>query len=419
MTRMKYLLLRTHEAFGNRAEELYYALLKCRKDERHLILLSRKWDLPWKFRFRQANAELLRIRHPLIVRSWVTEVINIIFTMIVSLLRIVGLVWLKAEKTLGMASSSNGMLRLSEVTIGRAELWEEYRATCDRFDSRIDWGAAYSSSLGVEYGSRQRLEDQFPVLMGKRYICLHVRTSGFLSDLGLTEARNADILNYLPAIEKLQSLGFVVVRLGDPSMPPLCVEGVLDYAHCDRRNEKNDILLIEHCERYIGSISGPIDLACLFEKRILAINVVPILHSYWYRNGSRFIPKVMVVNGKAISIKEQLDRHLLGFKDDEYLGSDFQYLENSSEEILQAVEEFMANTELSIEQDEFNRYLMNTLLTYCRYRKLSCSSAEDFRQKERWLARFYAMNGGIGADYLRRHWTYIHDLTSQGDVVEA
>src|SRR5882672_7839482 len=75
------------------------------------------------------------------------------------------------------------------------------------------------------------------------YACLHVRQGGFHGAWNNVweQARDATIETYTEAIRAIVERGGTVVRMGDPTMPPLRPsEGVIDYAHSDFKSENAD-----------------------------------------------------------------------------------------------------------------------------------------------------------------------------------
>ncbi len=400
----RYWIIKPYEAFGNRAEELYFALLKCRRDGLRLIILKRKWDLFGKVRFRSANKELLNVRHPFVVDLPVLELVNYLMTLMLSVLRIAGIALRRSRSLLGLHPKSNCLVALSDKVFGQVGLWGNVYAPFDARNLVIDWEREMDEKVNVQYRSRGELDQDFPVLAGKKYVCLHVRTGGYFKDHEYSAPRNATIDNYIPALRELTRLGYVVVRLGDPAMPPLVMEGVLDYAHSRSRSEKNDVLLIEHCELFIGSLSGPIDTACLFEKRILTVNCLSLAHCTWYRMGSLIVPKKVVLRGRALSLKEQIDLHLFEICGTGQMVEGVEYRENSADEILGAVREFLLSPDLCERQMIFNRYLREKMLEYFHATRVWGNAEDDASQKTRWASRIFAAKGSICAGYLKDNW---------------
>jgi len=393
--------MKPYEAFGNRAEDLYFALLKCRREGLRLIVLKRKWNLFWRVKFRSGNRELLNIRHPLVVHSVLLELVNYGMSVVLVSARLIGVPLRKLRTVLLGDSFDNIFVRASEFLIGRDELWGTMEVPFQASENGIDWEECYSNVLGVTYGNRGDLERQFPLLKDKRYVCLHVRTGGYANDHEYSAPRNANIENYIPAIRELTDRGYVVVRLGDPAMPPLHLDNVVDYAHSKARSEKNDILLVGHCDLYIGSQTGPIDVASLFEKRILTINCLSLSHYEWYRQGALFIPRKAVREGRVLTLKEQIDQYLFELSGTGRMVEGVEYRENTAEEVRAAVLEFLSSPNLTEGQVAFNAYLANKLREYFHTVRIQ-ESLES--QKIRWIARMSAVKGSICAGYLKDHW---------------
>lgn len=400
----RYWLLKPFEAFGNQAEELFFSVLKCRRDGLRLLVLKRKWDLFGKVRFRKVNKPLANIKHPLIVDSVVWEAFCYAATLVLSASRILGIGLRRFGTALGLPPKNNVFVNFSDTCFGQVGLWGEVRTPFDVNGGEIDWSQEFARRLEIRFRPRAELDAVFPMLAGKRYVCLHVRTGGFGNDHDFSAPRNANIENYIPAIKALADNGFVVVRIGDPSMPRLNTDHVLDYAHSPLKSEKSDISLIEHCDAYIGSLTGPMDVAGLFEKRILAVNCISLSHCFWYRTGSLLLPKKVVMAGRELSLKEQIDRHLFEIYGSGRTVDGVEFVENTPDEILDAVKEFMQQPELTSEQRAFNCYLSGKLAEYFNLTPVWAPPEKDAAKKNRWFGRLVAARGSICAQYLRQNW---------------
>lgn len=397
-------LLKPYEAFGNRAEEIYFALLKCRRDKLRLILIKRKINLGWKFKFRNANRALLDVDHPLILKGWFLEFINWFFSFFLALARVSGMGFRFLEGKIGVSGFGNWLVKLSDITVGHLGLWGEIVAPYQTANNRIVWKHCFDDNLGVTYQPRSFVDESFQQLRGRRYVCLHVRDSGFFNDADFSENRNADIRNYLLGIEWLVDTGYVVVRLGDPSMPKINVAGAFDYAHSALRSESNDIALVEHCDFYIGCQSGPIDLAALFEKRILTLNCYALACSFWYRNGSLFLPKQVVMDGQVLTLREQIEKNIFELNGTGKSVKGVRFIENSPQDIKAAIVEFVCFARLTNDQVEFNNFLKDEVFSYFERKSVWSSMLADASQKYRWASRMGVAGGGICDFYLKRNW---------------
>lgn len=125
------------------------------------------------------------------------------------------------------------------------------------------------------------------------FACLHVRTPGFLGEAPDSHhrLRNADIESYLPALARIVARGGWVVRIGDPSMPPLpALEHVVDYAHSPLKADWMDIFLIAAARFFLGTTSGPWTVAHLFGTPVAMTNQVPFSERP-FTGRDLFIPK--------------------------------------------------------------------------------------------------------------------------------
>lgn len=397
-------LLKPYEAFGNRAEEIYFALLKCRRDSLRLILIKRKLNLSWKFKFRSSNKALLDVDHPLILKGWGFDALNWVFSLFLALVRVFGMGLRFLTGKMGVSGFGNWFINLSDITLGHLGLWGEivtpYRVT----NNKIDWRRCFDDKLGVTYRPRSFVEQRFPFLRGRPYVCLHVRDSGFFNDADFSENRNADIGNYQLGIEWLVDAGYAVVRLGDPSMSKVSFAGVFDYAHSALRSESNDVALVEHCDLYIGCQSGPIDLAALFEKRILTLNCYALACSFWYRSGSLFLPKKVVLNGRLLTLRQQIEQNIFELNGTGKSIQGIKFIENSAEDIKTAIIEFVCFERLTDSQIEFNKFLKDEVFRYFESVSVWRSVRADASQKYRWASRMSVTDGGICDFYLKRNW---------------
>jgi putative glycosyltransferase (TIGR04372 family) len=171
------------------------------------------------------------------------------------------------------------------------------------------------------------------------FVCLHVRSAGFHKEgESLHQAhRNADVLAYLPAVLRIVESGGWVVRMGDPSMPPLPpMPGVIDYAHSNAKSPEMDLFLCASCRFFVGVASGLSHVPTTFG--------VPCALTNWVSNAlpvasqrDRFIPKL---------IRTRADHRLLGFR--ELLSPEIRTLAYSGEKLHEHGLEALDNTPLEI-----------------------------------------------------------------------
>ncbi len=179
----------------------------------------------------------------------------------------------------------------------------------------------------------------------KKFVCVHVRESGFHNDSHRRPYRNASIDNYIPSIKFLIDKGFTVFRLGDKSMQEVWYKDphLIDYPFTKLKSEKMDLYLIKHCEFFIGMTSGIYDTALLFNKPCLTVNNTNWFQGFPFKNSDRGILKKIVLPSGSIAnnlleiveLPYKLYDYTANLKEDEGY-----FKENSPEEILFAVTTF-------------------------------------------------------------------------------
>lgn len=188
-----------------------------------------------------------------------------------------------------------------------------------------------------------------------RIVTLHAREPGWRPQEG--EWRSCDIATYRPAVDELVRRGFHVVRTGDPSMTPINWPGVIDLATHQRRTDLLELWCLLHSEFFIGCDSGVTELTKLLGMPTLLVNVKHIQSQYPLRRSDLFLVKRLTGTDSShvLSLREQL-----AAKRREYaLDGPAQYIDNSPEEILEAVVELLdgqgADAPETPEQAEFHR----------------------------------------------------------------
>jgi len=226
-------------------------------------------------------------------------------------------------------------------------------------ESRISFGYQVCSNynrqfdrplieLSVEDLQRGRAETAQFLPPGRPFVTVHVRDSGFYNDTNRT-TRNADIRSYEPAFRYLIESGFIVVRLGDPSMVRIddmvarCGPGLVDYPHLPARSTFLDIYLAASCEFFLGCNSGVQALAIIFNKPSCLVNYYNASTCLAYRPGdlSTFKKIRNTADGSLVPFEDMLRPPL---SENIQLGElrrlGYELEDNSPEEILETVREF-------------------------------------------------------------------------------
>lgn len=141
--------------------------------------------------------------------------------------------------------------------------------------------------LSMTAGERQFLQRALHLLgvpEGAWYVCLHVREPGFHKGWNTIypSMRDADIDDYLPAIDLIVKSGGWVIRMGDPSMKPLPpLPNVIDYAHGALKTPKADIVISLGCRFFLGTNSGFATIPAIYGVRCVFSNWLPIGLPLW------------------------------------------------------------------------------------------------------------------------------------------
>lgn len=240
------------------------------------------------------------------------------------------------------------------------------------------------------------------------YVCLHVREGGYSNDE--TNFRNSDIENYIESIKYITSQGGWVIRMGDPSMKKLpLMEQVIDYANGPEKNALLDIYLIEGCDFFIGTSSGMIHVAELFNKPMLFTNAVSYLSDLPQKIGDLIIFKHLKSKSmkRVLSLREWLDS-CNEIETTTWSSEDWEYIENSSAEILVATKQFLGNkshgddSKLQLEFKDLHLLKMKWLSENFKFSLES--ELKNVNEWYRFASRYLSWRGSIGADFLANHW---------------
>lgn len=142
------------------------------------------------------------------------------------------------------------------------------------------------------------------------FVGLHVREPHYQSHhRQLHGVLNANIEDYLPAIEEIVSHGGWVVRMGDPSMKPLpSLPKVIDYCHSNIRADWMDIFLASKSRFFVGTASGVCYVAQDYGVPCVLTNWWPPAQRPWH-SCDIFVPKLLrrKRGGNVLSLEESLN----------------------------------------------------------------------------------------------------------------
>jgi putative glycosyltransferase (TIGR04372 family) len=187
-----------------------------------------------------------------------------------------------------------------------------------------------------------------------KYVSIFARDSAFLEKTmpfnkwGIShDIRNSDIDLCLEAIKFLIEKGFTVIRLGAAVHKPIAWSHpkLIDYAVSEHRCDFLDIFFLQTCEFYIGGPSGISEVPVIADVPRLSVNYAEFGYLPFGKN-CLYIPKRhrFIKTGRYLSFKEalelELDSHM---RNGQELGLELE--DNSSQDILEAVQEIKARVE--------------------------------------------------------------------------
>lgn len=406
-------------AIGDCATDVYYGLLKARREGKRVLFACPATPFPG-FPFRVANAELFELQSEVPPASpSARRVVGWMLTLLFGLLRC----WYPVRRRLSRLLTGRTYVNPFYVvpSIGRATLWKPDHATTFSWEEvqKLDWQGQFNRPIGVRLTpdrlrEGERVRAQLGIPPQSWFACLHVREGGFRNDWSLEAFRNADVRSYLGAIAAITSRGGYVVRLGDATMSALpALDGVIDYAHSPFKSELMDLYLISQCRFFVGTVSGPIEVAWLFERPVLATNQIDWISYFPHRRGDRAILKHAFLRAERrfLTLREVL-RHpefsLYGLG--EAYQQAFEMFENSPEELETAVIEFIngldSDQALSPLQDEFNVLRRAEVRRWLGTApRLFASELDDLAQRYR-LASAYFFAGALSQSFLADNWSF-------------
>jgi len=196
----------------------------------------------------------------------------------------------------------------------------------------------------------EQLKKKFGIPVDAPIVTLHIRESGFKNSHGVKEGpdgpfRNANILNYLLAINYLIKKGYYVVRLGDKTMTPFQkIKNFIDAPFHPSYTCLVDPYFIANSKFIIGMASGPLTIADAFNIPRLCLNY-PILRDVWAWNKDLFVFKKYFHTKlkRFLTYEEILTSNVIHiYNINEAKKNNIQLFENSPEEILAATKEMIA-----------------------------------------------------------------------------
>jgi len=204
-----------------------------------------------------------------------------------------------------------------------------------------------------------------------KFVCLLVRDGEYLKqkkfsnrDFSYHSYRDCKIQNYKKACEYLANKGIFVIRMGENVKEKLITKNskIIDYATNGMRNKFMDVYLGSKCFFWLSTGSGLDSLNQVFRRPIVYTNYIPMGYIIETKKDALTIFKHHFDNNekKKLSIKEIKERNLkYAETTNNYNKENINLIENSSDEINQAIHEMYSRLTLSWEDDLESKNLQN------------------------------------------------------------
>ena len=396
---------------GDRAEHVYFGLLKARREGKKLFILL-PYELPWRLSYHMTNIEVSSVESEYLAfpSNRLPHVVgSVLITACFAFFRTLGFVLRRLFRTelhhfyLVPSMGTYTLFQPQECMPGFS--WD----VVDKYE----WRKQLQAPPRVWIGQRKR------AIAGRRrgemglpedawFVCLHVREGGFRNDQSYW--RNANIENYIEAIEEVTGRGGWVVRMGDATMKRLpLMERVIDYPFTEAKSDLMDVYLISECRAYIGTPSGLLAVATLFQRPIILTNMNTWLFGFPPKKGDIGVLRHIYSKskGRFLSVREWIAE---GFAGNFYraLGDDYVLYENDPEELRTIVSEFFDRDD-DWQPSELQRQLGELRIREGRRQLSECvpmihDLLADTHFRYQMASRVDSAVGTLGAEFLRRNW---------------
>ena len=233
----------------------------------------------------------------------------------------------------------------------------------NRFNTNCNFSVDIENDKKIE--SKNYLKS-FGITEKDKFVCIHVRDNLYYDDKNRRSYRNSNLENYTDLINYLIENNYYVIRLGVKSKPyEFKNKKFLDYSKFKYKRDFLELYLIKNCSFFIGTQSGPLSVASLFNKPILFTNAVRIFESFFplRKNNDVVVFKNMKwkESGKKINLKDYI--HLPSeYHHFRFINEQIIFEENSPDVLKSSLINFLRNLDtknyqLSSLQLKFNNFI--------------------------------------------------------------
>jgi putative glycosyltransferase (TIGR04372 family) len=147
----------------------------------------------------------------------------------------------------------------------------------------------------------RRILENYGLPRNSWFVGLHIREKPNSID-----PRNANLSNYILAIEDITSRGGWIIRFGTGIMTPLPkMKNVIDLNSPSIENMKTHYYILANAKFLLSTHSGPLELAKAFGTPVVATNMIGIGKAIMRApKGSIYLPKQWSKKGKPMGYKE-------------------------------------------------------------------------------------------------------------------
>ncbi len=226
------------------------------------------------------------------------------------------------------------------------------------------------------------------------FICFHARDDAYLKthqpdmNWGYHSYRNADIDNYVLAVEKLVSKGYFAIRMGRFVAKKIKTDNpkIIDYA-ARGGTDFLDMYLSANCRFFIAGSDGLAYMPTIFRRPVIWIDFIPFSTLYLVTQGQLFIPKKLwsLKEKRMLTFDEMLNTKVAQYcRTEDYQKAEIEVINNSSEEILDVALEMEERLQGTWKETQEDQELQQ------RFQKIAARGERKFL-------------GRIGAGFLREH----------------
>lgn len=245
----------------------------------------------------------------------------------------------------------------------------------------------------LQYGQEEL--QKLGVPRNNPFICFHARDAAYLNmyqpqtNWDYHSYRNADIKNYVPAVEKLVSKGYFAIRMGRFVAKAVKTDNpkIIDYAAAGG-TDFLDMYLSARCRFFIAGSDGLAEMPTIFRRPVIWIDFVPFSTVYLIAQGQLFIPKKLrsLKENRLLTFDEMLNTQVAQYgRTEDYQKAGIEVIDNSPKEIMDVALEMEERLNGTWEETEEDQDLQQ------RFGKIVIGRDER---------KFF---GSIGADFLREN----------------